>query len=199
MYLLKFRLVKYKRLQLQGATSFEWTPSKNLMIIIGRNGAGKSSVMKEISPLPGRKDDFHSGGVKEYHCTHNESLYSLVSEYGHGSGYHSFVKDNVELNEGHTFAVQEQLCKQEFNLTWEIDSIIKGEKVFSKMDISERKKLLAEMSPVCLDYAFDVFNKTAKSLRDKAGQIREVNKRLTTDNIQLPDDATMYQLSLIHI
>lgn len=193
---MKLYLKRYKRLMVSNVQSFEWTPSKNLMILIGKNGSGKSSILEQLTPLPAPKDQFHKGGEKIFQCLHKESIYNLHSVYdGKGTGHHSFIKDGVELNEGKTYSIQEELCKHEFGVTRELEGIIKGTTKFSSMPVDKRKKLLTQMFPLDLSYAFDVFGKASKSLRDKAGQIREVNARLISDNLKLPDDATMYQLN----
>jgi len=77
MYITLFRLSKYKRLMMSNIQSFEWTPTKNLLIMIGSNGSGKSSIMDELSPIPSRHSNFEKGGEKEFHCSHNGSRYVL--------------------------------------------------------------------------------------------------------------------------
>lgn len=185
------RLKAYKRLMRSGIQSFEWTPTKQLMIIIGSNGSGKSSIMDELSPLPARHKGFVKGGEKEFHCYHNGNLYVLKSIYNHGTGNHSFIRNDEELNSGGTFKIQEDLCYQEFGLTREFHDIMTGRIQFTDLSTSERRKLLTKMSVVNLDYAFDIFQKLKTESRSQKGTVDTITRRLVNENHDIPTDADM--------
>lgn len=185
------RLKQYKRLMRSGITSFEWTPTKQLMIIIGSNGSGKSSIMDELSPLPAKHKAFTKGGEKEFHCYHNGNLYVLKSVYNHGTGHHSFVRNDEELNSGGTFKIQEDLCFQEFGLTREFHDIMTGRILFTDLSTADRRKLLTKMSVVNLDYAFDVFQKLKTEARSQKGTVDTITRRLVSENHDIPSDAEM--------
>ncbi len=189
------RLKRFKRLMRSNIQEFEWTPTKQLMIMIGSNGSGKSSIMDELSPLPtppkGGKgtDNFASGGQKEFHCYHNGSLYVLLSEYGHGTGKHSFKRDDEELNTGGTYKIQEELCLQEFGLTRELHDICTGRLKFTEMSTAKRREILTKMSVVDLSYAFNVFNILKTEARSQKGTVDTITKRLVNENHDIPSDA----------
>lgn len=185
------RLKQYKRLMRSGITSFEWTPTKQLMIIIGSNGSGKSSIMDELSPLPAKHKSFVKGGEKEFHCYHAGNLYVLKSEYNHGTGRHSFIRNDEELNSGGTFKIQEDLCFQEFGLTREFHDIMTGRIQFTELSTADRRKLLTKMSVVNLDYAFDTFHKLRIEARSQKGTVDTINRRLLGENHDIPSDAEM--------
>lgn len=191
MQIILLRLNGYKRLMRSGIKSFEWTPTKQLMIIVGSNGSGKSSVASELSALPANHRQFIKGGSKDFHCYHNGSLYVLRSSYNHGTGLHSFVRDDVELNTGGTFKIQEDLCFQEFNLTPEYHAILTGRKKFTEMSTAERRKILTKMSVVNLDYAFDVFQTLKTESRSQKGTVDTITRRLVSENHDIPTDADM--------
>jgi energy-coupling factor transporter ATP-binding protein EcfA2 len=185
-------LEKYTRLMVKNIQSIEWTPTKNLMVMIGSNGSGKSSLMEELSPLPAHHSEFEKGGgIKEFHCRHKGSRYVLESTYGKGTGYHKFVKDDIELNPGHTYAVQEELCKQEFGLTREIHDLQIGKTKFSKMSTAKRREWLTKASPVDLSYAFAVLDDVSKEHRAQGGTVQTINKRLANENHDLLNDSEM--------
>jgi DNA repair exonuclease SbcCD ATPase subunit len=194
MFIMLLCLKKYKRLMLSNIQTFEWTPSKNLMIVIGRNGSGKSSVIDQMTPLPPKHFAFKVGGSKTFHCLHNESVYQLHSVYNRGTGEHSFIRDGVELNPGGTFAVQEELCWQEFRMNTEIKQLMTGQHRFTNFTTAKRREWLTRMSPVDLGYAFNVYNRTKTAHRDKLGQIKETTRELSTKNHDLLDDAQMSQM-----
>ncbi|ARV76869.1 SbcC protein [Pseudomonas phage Phabio] len=191
MYITLFRLSKYKRLMMSNIQSFEWTPTKNLLIMIGSNGSGKSSIMDELSPIPSRHTNFEKGGEKEFHCTHNGSRYLLLSKYGHGTGSHSFQRDNQELNPGGTFKVQEDLCYQEFGLTKELHDICTGRIKFTQLSTAKRREILTRMSVVNLDETFDLFRALKNEHRSQKGVVDTITKRLVNDNGDIPSDSEM--------
>lgn len=185
------RLKGYKRLMRSSIQSIEWTPTKQLMIIIGSNGAGKSSLLDEMSPLPSKHKNFIKEGEKEFHCYHNGNLYILKSVYGHGTGHHSFIRNDEELNSGNTFKIQEELCYREFCLTREFHDIMTGRILFTDLSTAERRKLLTKMSVVNLDYAFDIFQKLKNESRSQKGTVDTITRRLVNENHDIPTDADM--------
>jgi len=185
------RLRKFKRLMTSNIQEFEWTPTKNIMLMLGSNGSGKSSIMDELTPLPSRHSNFEKGGEKEFHCFHNGNLYVLHSKYGHGTGHHSFKRNNEELNNGATFKVQEELCLQEFNETREIHEISTGRIKFTNMSTAKRREILTRMSTVDLTYALDVFRDLKTEHRSQKGVIDLITKRLVSENHDIPSDGEM--------
>lgn len=191
MYITLFRLTKYKRLMMSNIQSFEWTPTKNLLIMIGSNGSGKSSIMDELSPIPSRHTNFEKSGEKEFHCSHNGTRYVLLSKYGHGTGSHSFMRDNVELNSGGTFKVQEDLCYQEFGITKELHDICTGRIKFTQLNTAKRREILKRMSVVNLDETFDIFKALQTEHRSQKGVVDTITRRLVNDNGDIPSDGEM--------
>lgn len=171
--------------------SFEWTPTKNLLIMIGSNGSGKSSIMDELSPIPSRHTNFEKGGEKEFHCSHDGSRYVLLSKYGHGTGAHSFKRDNIEMNTGGTFKVQEDLCYQEFGITKELHDICTGRIKFTQLSTAKRREILTRMSVVNLDETFDLFKALKNEHRSQKGVVDTITKRLVNDNGDIPTDSEM--------
>ena len=70
-------LKNYNRLFLNNIKTLELTPTRKINLIIGTNGSGKSSLIKEMSPLPFDKNDFNSG-YKEIHIECNNKKYVLI-------------------------------------------------------------------------------------------------------------------------
>ncbi|MFO5842549.1 hypothetical protein ACLBPJ_29810, partial [Klebsiella pneumoniae] len=68
---------------------FEWTTSKQLMVILGSNGSGKSSIISELTPVVSSSSNFKQGGEKHFHCHANGKDYKLISKYNRGTGHHS--------------------------------------------------------------------------------------------------------------
>lgn len=195
MYLRLVRLEKYKRLMLANIQSLEWTPTKNLMLIIGKNGCGKSSLLSELSPLPSHHSQFEKGGSKTVHCTYKGCTYELVSIYDKGTGHHSFKRDGVELNEGRTYQIQLDLVFQEFNgLNDEIQDMLIGRIKFSQLAVNKRREWLTRMSPVDLGYAFHLLARVNEQGKAQKNVVDHLTKRLANENIDMLDQSEMSRL-----
>lgn len=179
---------------LSNIQEFEWTPTKNLMVIIGSNGSGKSSLLEELSPLPSHHTAFEKGGGKDWHGLHKGSQYVLSSVYDKGTGHHSFKRDNQELNEGRTYQIQLDLCKQEFGMAFDILDIIIGRAKFTQMPTNKRRDWLTRMSPVDLGYAFNLLRQVDDEARGQKKIIDHMTKRLTNENMDLMDDSEVGRL-----
>lgn len=189
MFIRYIKLHKFKRFGTGNITTFEWTPESNLMVILGANGSGKSSLVHELTPLPSRHVNFNKDGIKEFKCSHGAFEYHLVSNYsGVGTGKHSFLRNGEELNSGGTFKVQEELCLQEFGITREIHDIAIGRIKFTELTTARRRDLLTRMSPVDLDYAFKIYDSVRQEHRSQRGVMDLISKRLVSENHDIPTD-----------
>lgn len=184
-------LEKYKRLMLSNIQRFEYRPKQSLQLLIGSNGSGKSSVLEELTPLPGHHKGFASGGIKEIHLTHRNNKYILISTYNGGTGHHSFVKNDAELNKGNTAAVQKELVWQEFQMTKEIHDLLVGITPFTSLSTVKRREWLTRLAPVDLDFAFKLYSKAKTAHRDQQGVVKHLTKRMGQENHDLPDDSLL--------
>lgn len=181
------KLSGYRRLLPSNISSFEYSPSSPMQLIIGSNGSGKSSLLSELTPVPANHKQFIKGGYKEVVCRHESSVYVLKSTYNTGTGSHSFVKDGVELNDGGTFVIQSDLVKGHFGVTREIHNLMIGRLKFSGLSTAKRRELLTRMMPTDLSYAFKVFDKVKTHHRDQLGVIKHLLKRMTAELEDNPD------------
>ena len=62
----KLILSGYKRLAIKSIHYFEINPTSTVQLILGTNGSGKSSLISELSPLPGNGADFTKDGFKGF-------------------------------------------------------------------------------------------------------------------------------------
>jgi len=172
MLIKKIILYKYKRFFLNNIEKLEYTPNKKLQIIIGSNGSGKSSLLKELNPLPADiKRDYREDGYKLIEIEHNMYNYVLSSNYV-SNGKHSFIQNEVELNTGGTKKVQLELIKDHFNLTPSIVEILLNNDRLTNMSPSSRKYWFTELSTVDYSYSLSVYNKLKQRHRDIIGGIK---------------------------
>lgn len=179
MYIKKIVLDNYKRMFLNNIRHLEYTPEANVQVIVGRNMCGKSSLLKELSPLPAElKKEFRDGGYKEIDIEHLGDNYKLISKIENNHISHSFIKNNEELNPGGTKKVQLELVKQYFKLTPDILDILLNKTRFTQMSPFERKRWFSELSAIDYTYPIGVYNKVRTRHRDIIGGIK-----LTQDKI----------------
>ena len=177
----RLRLYKYKRLFLYGINELTYTPQSKMQIIVGTNGCGKSSLIKELTPVPANlKKDFYEGGCKEIELSISTGNYTLISGVN-GTSKHSFVKDNVELNSSGTISIQNKLVYEHFGTNLKINNILVGLNQFTSMSAPERKKWITEISPVDYSYGIRVWNNLKLRHRDILGGI----KLLSADIVRL--------------
>lgn len=163
-----------------GGKYFSIRPQSNAQLILGTNGSGKSSLARELSPLPADSKDFSKEGSKTIEITHRGFNYTLKSWFTHGAK-HSFLKDGEELNPGGTTRVQLELVKQEFNYTPELHKLMLGEDRFTRMKPLERRERFTQMSDQNYDYALGLFRRLKEKHRDISGALKLAKKRLVIE------------------
>lgn len=188
MKIVKLILFKYKRLFLSNIEKIEYIPESNLQVILGRNMSGKSSLLKELSPLPADlKKEFKDTGYKEIHIENNDSYFILKSSINNDKVTHSFIKDNTELNKSGNKRIQLELVKQYFNLTPDIFSVILNTSKFTNMSPFERKHWFSQMATIDYTYSINIYNKIKSNLRDIIGGIKLTNEAIINTENKLKD------------
>lgn len=177
----------YRPFLLNGITQLMYTPQSAYQIILGMNGCGKSSLMRELSPWPATPGDFTDGGVKKWVGRHEGSQYDLTSEIGKRNAKHSFICNGEELNPGGTGAVQKELVQQHFKLTTDIHQVLLGKTrvKFTNMAPAKRQEWFQLIAPVDISTArkqYQYFLSKGRSLgeveKHQKQELVEASKRL---------------------
>ena len=109
MKILELALKGYKRLSLNQIETIQLTPQNKFHWILGTNGSGKSSLMKELTPLAAAPANYHKGGYKKIVLEHRGDIYKLESNFVGPKNLFTFVvvkgDKEEELNPGHTSTV----------------------------------------------------------------------------------------------
>lgn len=187
MYINKLELFGYKRLQLANIKYICITPNNKLQLILGTNGSGKSSLLKELSPLPAIQNEFTTDGYKIIEITHNKSTYILKSVFGKTNTF-SFIKDDIELNPGNTITVYKELVLKEFNIDQDIFNIMAGAVSFHTMSVANRKSWFTKIADSDFTYAIKYYSNLKEKLRDIQGAIKLNQNRLAHENEKLLTD-----------
>lgn len=185
MYIKKVILNGYKRILLSDIRSLTITMDSIYQVILGTNGSRKSSLLQELTPLPGDPKDYLKGGSKEIHIDHDGHSYVMKSEYNGAKHHHVFLKDNEEKNDGHTITVQKELVRQEFGITEEIRDLLTGTLRFTNMSPSKRREIITMMSDTDLTYAMGIYKKLATIARDNQGTVKHLRQRIAKETDQL--------------
>lgn len=171
----------YRGFRLRQINYFEYRPHKKTQVVLGSNGSGKTSLLRELSPLPAVSTDFAKGGYKEVHIEHNGHSYILKSDFGEeGTRFH-FLMDGENLNPGYTVTVYRELVKQHFNYTQEDHLLLTGQIRFSSMSVNDRRKLFMRISETDFTYAVRYHQKIKEKVRDLQGSLKQSQARLAQE------------------
>ena len=112
MYINSIELVGFEPMRHGGVSSFkaDWPTTVN--VLLGLNGCGKSSLLRELSPYPAKRPDYETNGKKILCLSHEGSQYKLTSDFTNRQKPHSFIRDDTELNLSGTTEVQQDLVEQ---------------------------------------------------------------------------------------
>jgi DNA repair exonuclease SbcCD ATPase subunit len=184
MYINSIELKNYERMSLNNINRFYYKPTKS-ETIIGGNGSGKTSLLERLSPYIEKKD-FTNGGSCSLSITHRGSQYNISIT----NGKFSFLKDDVELNNGGTMSVQDKLIVEHIGLTKMMNDVFLNKKSFVTMSVKDRKEWLTLISPSNYTYVLQVYQNARNKLRDKQGLKREYASRLKKieENIKTEDE-----------
>lgn len=188
MEILSIYLKFFKPLLLNNIEEFEYSMKKLLQIILGTNGSGKSSLLRVCSPEPAEGKDFLPGGIKLIIIRNTAGdLFELKSQINKTVS-HSFMMNNIELNEGGTLTVQKELVTKHLRYDAFLHKILTGQIEFTRMSPNARKELLQRISNTDLTYATKIYDCVQKEQRDCVGALKfitgkcaDLNKRIMPD------------------
>lgn len=201
MKIISLTLVGYTRFKLRQINYFHYEPKQKTQVILGTNGSGKSSLLKELSPLPANHAEFQSDGMKEIVIEHHHSLYKLKSVFSPSGHQYIFEKDGENLNKSFGITMYRDLVKQHFNYTQDIHDLITGQVRFDSMSISERRFYLNRMSDADFSYALKYFDRLAKQQRDLEGAVSLTQVRLSQEMQRLltPEDEVALRQDVVSL
>ena len=162
MKIISLTLIGYRNFKLRQIHHFHYRPTLKTQLILGTNGSGKSSILKELSPLPAHHSDFEKEGRKEIEISHNGKHYLLQSLFGQEGNRYPFIIDGENLNPGFTVTVYKELVKEHFNYTPEVHSLLIGSIRFPTMSINDRRNWFMKISDTDYTYALKYYQKLKK-------------------------------------
>jgi ABC-type cobalamin/Fe3+-siderophores transport system ATPase subunit len=172
----------YRHVTLHGHQHLDWRPEASYQMILGTNGSGKSSLMAECSPLPPTPSDYLKPGRKMVEYVHEDIDYVMTSEISTSTVRHSFIRDNVELNDGGTGQVQKELILRYFRYTEELHDLLTGRVKFSKMSTAERRKWITRLSQVDYTFALRLYDWLRSEFVTMKGFLKLTKQRLAEES-----------------
>lgn len=171
---------------------FSMTIENPIQMILGTNGSGKSSLVKELSPFPPNANDFFKQGSKTVWIEHRNAVYTLSTTFAPSTKHSFVIDDGPNLNEGGTLTVQKSLIKEHFNLTQEVNDLLHDEELFTEMSPMRRKEWFISLCETDYTYAIKIYNKLKEKHRDTLGALKISKKRLAveTDKVLKTEDET---------
>lgn len=181
MHIDNITLDNYAMFSVSNIQKLEYKPDIGMNTILGGNGAGKSKLLLEMTPLPINKKHYENGG-KLIVIQHNKSEYILHST----NKSHSFKVDGEEKNANGLISTQTELVKVHFSIDNDIRDLNLGLKRFTNISLAERKKWFTRISITDYTFAIGLFNNLKSTLRDLKGSIKLLNnKNLEVDETTL--------------
>jgi energy-coupling factor transporter ATP-binding protein EcfA2 len=189
----KIVITNSKRFSITGYKEIIYTPETAYQMILGTNGSGKSSLTEELNPLSADlKRTYNKGGGKKVFITHDVK-YVLTSGMEFVNK-HSFIRDGIELNDGGTSTVQDELVEKYFGLTKYIQDVILGKRRFSSFTANERKRWLQKIDKMDYTFVLSEFDKHSENLRNvKAALKLAVSRVKVDDNTLSQEEVTEYE------
>lgn len=181
----------FKPLALANIESIYIDVISDLVLILGSNGCGKSSLLRELNPFPANPADYRDDGMKVITIEHNNSIYELSSILKRGAK-HTVIKDGIEIHSNVISSLQREYVIKEFNYTPLINKLLIGDLKFTSMTPQARRELLTIISPLDLNYVIKVHGTVKEELRDnlaitkhlvsKSGDARTKLRELNIDD-----------------
>jgi len=160
-----------------------------VQILIGDNGSGKSSILRELNPLPAQKSLYHKDGYKELTIIHKDSIYKIKSSFEKKSGKHSFIKDDEELNIDGTSTLQTELASKHLGYTSQIHNCISCKYNICQMSPAERKTLIMNLAPTTPEFIIDMFKYVRSKVREYKNNLTLLySRKQEIENILIPKE-----------
>lgn len=173
----KFTIADYKPFEVPNISKLEVIFNSSTQIIIGDNGSGKSSLLRELTPFASSKPDYNKRGYKELDILHEGNYYKISSNFGNKHNTHSFVVNENELNISGIQSVQNELVEKHLGMNDILKKLTSFEYEFCRMTKSERKNLLLQINPIDLDFILDLHRKTLSKIRENKNNLSLLYQR----------------------
>lgn len=206
MRLVKLTLHKYTRMA-RARETLVYEPTLPIQLIIGSNGAGKSSLIFEMFPLASSKDDFGEGGYKEAVYDHEGKRYKAHSYFRNNKDMVHELSVQTEdgewqnLNDGPTAKVHNENVEKIFNITPNDRQLLLSINKFSAMLPDKRRELFTRMSDVDYTFGLSLYQRIQKEVKTVNAVIKYLQESLLseTSNVISEDQVKQIQATTMEL
>lgn len=191
----------YVPLENTGITSVDADFPKEINVIIGTNGSGKTMLMKTMSPVSLPRTIFEKTGSKSHGYrkqvwSHQGHTYTLISDYSKPASPHEFyVDDDPEnINVGGTSQYQQELYQTYMGMSPILLQVITNSIKFTELSTTARKAFLMEINPSKIGFVFELQKKTASKLKAVKNNLSRLQDRKLQLEQQLLSDFEISQM-----
>ena len=188
-----FYIKGYRPLGYGGISELTIDSFRQINILTGENGKGKSSLLRELTPYPSIRSDYEKNGCKRLELMHDKHAFVISSDFSKPN-VHSFIIDGVEQNVSGTADVQCDLVEQYFvGYSRLIEKLMSGGCKFSSMSRNERKQLMMTTYPSNLDFVLAKHKNLMSKIRAANSQLKLLKEReLKLKESLISDDVLEY-------
>lgn len=162
-------------------------------LILGTNGCGKSSLMREMTVFPPHKSLFDKDGYRKFYFTHRGSSYYIFNDYS--TDKHSIEKDGEILYENLNPTMMASVVKQLFNIDRTIADILTDKLKFSSMSPNERREIIMSASGINTDVGLEMLGILREQKTYNKEFLKNLSKRLITEENNLPSETHVEELN----
>lgn len=177
MLIKKFKASGYRLLESTGIKKLEIDFTSPIVIIIGTNGCGKSSLLRALTPFTQNKNVFHKNAAVDLTIEHNNKEYELGVRFDDKQPYYFQEEENINLNESGNSGSYNELAEHKFHFTPELDKLTRMEYKMSRIGKAQRKEFLMFFNPYNLEMIFDFEKKIGSTLRSIKNNIKLISQR----------------------
>ena len=186
MYIKAMDVEGYALFQDSGIRKIGVKYSSDIQIIIGANGCGKTSFLRQHSPFSSISSLFYAGSIKTQLIEKDGVIYRLETEFTKGTPKHHFYEEGSDenLNVGKTDTAQKKLIETHLGVTPLVDDLIMNRYNFPTWGNAKRKDFIMSINPA--DVGF--IQVELKKISGKIKACKNNLSRLKDRKLQLEQD-----------
>lgn len=178
--ILELELYRFVGMELTGIERFKLTPRKDKMVILGRNGSGKSRLLSVLLGHSLNKLDLMSGGYWKQRALIDGVEYTF-KQYSHGKGIRCDIhQGDKEIATGVNPTVYNDKITALLGYDKKTRELLSGFVKLTRMSTPERKYWFSQLASSDLTTALKYFKLLKENLRDTVGGIK-VTERYVAD------------------
>lgn len=185
----RIRLKRFTPMALNDIEEIDISFKNDLMIVLGGNGSGKSSLLRVIFPIAPNKTDFKEGGYYENTSVVDKTTYQFrVERTGSSLVCHIVNLDTGEyVLDGVNPKVYSAKVEELLGLTKDIKELINGEHGLCGAPTALRRQWFTKLSTTNLSKPLSIFNKLKTELREAKTEVSVLTTKISDIKTRVVD------------